>query len=135
MATKNDQVILNLKKEIEIKKKHLAKIEKFNPITNCNLEMDGVRLNLHVANKAQLLYYIAKIKSLEMSLAEVLPEETIMIAGYSSQEWISDLTAKYNHLNVSLEKERLQKLELQLHNLLSIDTKVELEIENLKSQI
>lgn len=135
MATKNDQVILNLKKEIETKKKHLAKIEKFNPVTHCNLEMEGIRVNIHVATKQQLMYYIAKIKSLDMAFTEVFPDETLTIAGYSATEWLSDLTAKFNHLSVSLEKERLQKLELQLHNLLSVDTKVELEIENLKAQI
>lgn len=143
MATKNDKVILSLKKEIEAKKKLLAKSSKFTPITNCSLELDGKRTNLHVATKDELLLLIAKLNAYEQSLKSYMPKvdssfcmaDKLTISGYATSEWLSDLSGKYNNLNVSIERDRLQKLEAKLHELLSVDTKVELEIENLKSQI
>jgi hypothetical protein len=135
MATKNDKVILNLKKEIETKKALLATSVKFNPITNCSLELDGTRYNLHVANKETLLLLIAKLNSFNKSLAEVMPGESLTISGYKVDHWMEDLIAKFNVLNVSNEKVRLQALEAKLYQLLSVDTKVEIEIEDLKKQI
>lgn len=135
MATKNDKVILDLKKEIEAKKKLLAAEVKFTPVTNCSLELDGIRYNLHVANQETLLMLIAKLSAMKTALATAMPGETLTIGGYPVAVWLEDLTMKFKVQNVSREKERLQKLEAKLHALLSIDTKVELEIEDLKSQI
>ena len=44
----NDELILQLKKQIEDKKKALRATEKFTPITNCSIELDGVRQNIQV---------------------------------------------------------------------------------------
>lgn len=135
MGSKNDKIILNLKKEIEVKKTNLSKIDKFKPVTNCNLELDTIRYNLHVANKDTLLYLIAKIHSLKKSLSEAMPEQTLVIGGYTADQWIGDLTDKFNILNINEEEKRLQKLEAKLHDLLSVDTKIELEIDDIKKQI
>lgn len=135
MGTKNDKVILSLKKEIEAKKKLLAKTTKFDPVTNCSLQLDGDRINIHVATKDDLLLQIAKLNALKIGLGVSAIEEQLFIGGYTIDEWLQDLTARYKYLNISNEKNRLQKLEEKLHNLLSVDTKVELEIEDLKSQI
>lgn len=135
MATKNDKVILDLKKEIEAKKKLLSSEPKFLPVTNCNLELDGTRYNLHVVNQETLLMLIAKLSAMKTALAIVMPNETLTFGGYPAAVWLEDLSMKFKVQNVSRERDRLQKLEANLHALLSIDTKVELEIEDLKSQI
>lgn len=135
MASKNDKLILTLKQEIEQKKNLLSKAQKFTPKTNCSLSIFGSSLNLHVANKEDLLRVIASVKSLELGLESCLPGETLMIGGYSSEEWLEDLINKFNNLNLSLEKARLKSLEEKLYNLLSVDTKVSLEIENIKKSI
>ena len=135
MATENDVKILALKEEIEKKKKQLTSGIKFSPVTNCSIALDGVRHNLHVETKDGLLLLIAKLNGLKKSLAEVMPSEQLVIEGYSVDDWLTDLVAKFNVLNISKERERLQKLESKLHNLLSVDKKVELEIEDLKDQI
>lgn len=135
MGTKNDKIILSLKKEIEAKKKVLASATKFTPVTNCSLELDSHRTNIHVAKKDELLLLIAKLNALKTGLVASMPGEKLIICGYPVDSWLSDLIAKYNVLNVTTEKERLQALQEKLHNLLSIDTKVELEIESIKEQI
>jgi hypothetical protein len=135
MATKNDEVIIGLKKEIEEKKANLAKVNKFNPVTNCNLVLDGNRYNIHASDKETLLLLIGKVSSVKMGLNKELPEEKLIIGGYTADEWLKDLKDKFAILNVSLEESRLKSLEKKLHNLLSTDKKVELEIDDLKKQI
>lgn len=135
MASKQDKVILNLKKEIEIKKENLGKTNKFVPITNCNLFLENNRINIHTLTKESILLYIAKLKALELALKQVLPDEVLMIDGYSVKDWIEDLVSKYNILNVNNEKERLRMLENKLNELLSNETKIDLELEKLKNQI
>lgn len=134
MANKNDKMILDLKKEIE-KKKKLIKDQKFNPITNCSLELDNVRYNLHVIPKETLLLLIGKLRSMEMGLQSVLPEEELKVSGFYVKEWVIDIQSKFSIANIAAEKERLKTLENKLHNLLSTDTKVGLEIEDLKKEI
>ena len=54
--SKNDDRILELKKQVEDKKKELAsKKTRFVPITNCILEMDGMTLNLNVLSESALI--------------------------------------------------------------------------------
>lgn len=135
MATKNDEVILGLKKEIEAKKALLAKNQKFTPVTNCNLEFEGRRYNIHVETKESLLLLIGRLASIKTGAAVEMPDETITIGGFSIDQWIKDMKSKYAILNVTLEEQRLKALEKKLHDLLSTDKKIELEIDDLKSQI
>ena len=39
----NDSRILILKKQIESKKEQLSKSTRFSPVTNCSIELDGIR--------------------------------------------------------------------------------------------
>lgn len=134
-SAKNDKVILDLKKEIEAKKKLLAKNSKFNPITNCSLKFENLTYNLHVINKQTILYLVAKLTALKTALYLQLPDETLEIDGFSVDDWLTDLINKFNLVNVSIEKEKLTRLENQLHSLLTTETKVELELDDIKKQI
>lgn len=131
----NDKVILDLKKKVEEKKKLLKSTERFNPKTNCALRFNGENYNLNVIEKPTILLLLAKFHSLNVALRDIYPEETLEISGYSISTWIEDLKSRFNTLNRRMEEDRLKVLEDKLHNLLSVDTKIELEIENLKSQI
>lgn len=131
----NDKTILDLKKKVEEKKKLLKSTERFSPKTNCALRFDGENYNLNVLEKQIILLVLAKFQSWKNSLREMYPEEILIISGYSIDLWIEDLKSRFNTLNRRLEEERLKTLEDRLHSLLSVDTKIELEIESLKSQI
>ncbi len=133
--SQNDKIILNLKNEIEIKKKSLNKAKKFSPITNCSIELFEKRFNLNVLDKSQLLYLISHLNALKSSLYSLYPNETLMISSFSIDEWLTDLQSKFEYLNIKIEEDRLKTLEDKLHNLLSVDTKVGLEIEGLKKLI
>ena len=130
MATKNDKVILNLQKDIETKTANIRKAERFQPITNCNLELYGTRYNINVLNKYQLQLITATLKSLATH-----SDEDFIINGFVLSSWITDLESKFATLTIQEEKSRLEALKKKLHDLLSIDTKVELEINDIMSKI
>lgn len=131
----NDSVILELKKQVEAKKALIKDSSKFSPITNASLELDGIRYNLHTLSKDTLLFVLAKVVALDNALLEILEEETLVLSGFPASEWITDLKARYAVLNANTEKERLRKLENRLHDLLSNDKKVELELDELKKSL
>lgn len=132
----NDKMILELQAQVEEKKKLLRATERFSPKTNCNLSFtNGERYNLNVVDKPTCLMLIGRLKSWKDALASVLPAETLEIGGFSVDLWISDLVSRFNMLNRLIEGIRLVSLQEKLHNLLSLDTKVELEINDLKKQI
>lgn len=131
----NDEVVLELRGQVNAKKKLLKDTEKFSPKTNCSLQLDGERFNLNVIEKPTILLLLGKLQGLKTSLYTILPDESLEIGGFSVDLWIGDLKNKFSTLNRKLEEERLKKLEEKLYNLLSLDTKVELEIENIKNQI
>lgn len=136
MATKkNDKTILALKKEIEDQKALLKSSEKFSPVTNLSLELDGQRINLNVLSPELLVQAMVKLHTYQRSAEELGVTEEFKLSGYKPSEWLIDLKAKYAMANRKKETERLKKLEDHLHNLLSLDTKVELEIDALKSEI
>lgn len=132
----NDELVLELRKQVEAKKKLLKSTEKFTPKTNCNIEFhNGNRYNINVLTKPGILSLLATLQAHKTALKELLPEETLEYSGFSVDLWIEDLKSKFNNLNRKLEEERLKALEAKLYNLLSLDKKVELEIEDIKNQI
>lgn len=131
----NDKMILELKKQVDTKKKLLKNAERFSPKTNCNLTLHNERYNLNVLDKPALLLLLAQLQGFNNSIKEVFPDEVLEISGFPVDLWIEDVKSKFSTLNRKLENERLIALEQKLHNLLSIDKKIELEIESIKKEI
>lgn len=127
MGTKNDKLILQLKKDIDLKKSLLLKSEKFNPETNCSLTLFGIKYNLHTQTSNNLLF----LKSFLLSLNS----PSLIVDGFKVEDWIKDIEVKYSMINLIAEKLRLKVLEDKLHSLLSADTKVSLEIESIMKSI
>lgn len=130
MAQKNDERIMQLKQQIETKRKELAsQTSKFTPVTNCLLVLDKVTYNLHVESSELLLI---KVNMMAMSAKDLgLDISNVMISGYSLEDWLDDIR---NYLKVQKykdEKRKLEKLEKQLDALLSDDKRTELEIDNI----
>ena len=62
--SKNDDRILELKKQIETKKKSISeKKVRFIPETNCVLNMDGMTINLNVCSDDALLLLLIRLNS------------------------------------------------------------------------
>ena len=57
------------------------------------------------------------------------------LSGYSVYSWIIDLKNRLSVINRNTEENRLKMLEKRLHNLLTVETKVELEIDEIASSL
>ena len=130
MATKNDERILMLKKQIEEKRQELGKQPRFSPITTCLFDREGCRVNIHAltsvkAINAMIVFfntYVISARDLNIDCAEV------ELDGFSVLDWMEDLKSKKAVVEYIAKKEQLTILEKKLDKLLSDDKKTELEI-------
>lgn len=132
LMSKNDDRILELKKQIETKKKSISeKKVRFIPETNCVLNMDGMTINLNVcSDDALLLLLLIRLNSYLMS-AKDLNMADFEISGYSVTAWIKDIKSKLEVSGLKKEESDLKKMESKLDKLLSDDKKTELEIDEI----
>lgn len=137
MATKNDERILMLKKQIEDKKKELGKQPRFSPVTTCMFNYQGNRINIHALTSIQdinamLVYFnMYVISAIDMGISC----EDVVFDGFSVTDWIEDLKSKRAVMEYSAKKEQLTSLEKKLDKLLSDDKKTELEIDSIEALI
>jgi hypothetical protein len=129
----NDQRILLLKKQIEDKKAQLNKSLRFTPITNCSIEVEGVRYNIQVLTREQLIMLMIKLNLYQMSAKDLNILNEFNICGYSVQDWIIDIKAKIDILSRKEEEKSLKAMEDKLIKLLSDGKKVELELNEIES--
>jgi hypothetical protein len=126
----NDDKILLLKTKVADKKALIAKAQKFSPITNLSLTLWGQNYNINTLDKDTLLFLAASLKAIQNTT-----DMNIKLCGFNLNDWIIDLQARYDILNIKEEEKRLKALEEQLHELLSTDKKVELKLEDLANSI
>jgi len=133
----NDEKIMQLKFQIQEKKKKLKNKKKFTPETNCNLELDGVRYNIQVPNKEILTTLLVKLNMYRLSVIDPHLEliDDFIISGYTVDEWIKDIKLKLEILRYEEEDRKLKELERKLENLLSHEKQVSLAIDEIESLI
>ena len=131
----NDEKIMQLKSQIGEKKKNLKTKKRFTPLTNCSIEIDGVRLNLQVLNKENLIHLLVKLNSYLLSAVDLGLEDEYNFSGYSIDQWITDIKLKLDILKYEEEDRKLKELERKLENMLSLEKQVELAINEIESLI
>jgi hypothetical protein len=127
----NDKKILDLKNVIDSKKSKLKPL-KFAPVTNCSIDLDGTRYNIHTLNPEALVFLLVKLNSYALSM-ENLNIKSFTISGYSIYNWISDIKTKIEILSQKEEEINLKALESKLSTLLSNDKRTELELESIEN--
>ena len=131
--SKNDDRILELKSQIESKKKELTeKKVRFSPETNCILELDGEKYNLNVCADEVLINLLIKLNMYLMS-ANNLGITPPNFSGYSVDLWMIDIKSKLAVSELRKEEVALRAMESKLDKLLSDDKKTELEIDEIAS--
>ncbi len=129
--SKNDDRILELKKQIEDKKAYLVNQKKrFSPETNCILELDGIKYNINVVTEDVLTMLVTKLNMYVMS-ADNLEIPHPLISAYSVDLWISDIKNKLFALGIKKEENDLKSMEANLTRMLSEDKKIELELDKI----
>lgn len=132
---KNDSRIMELKSQIETKRKLLKDAPKFSPETNCSIELDGTRYNLHAADKSDLIFLLCKLHTLQQAAQFYAYSDELMISGYPAKIWINDIRSRLKSMDHNREMKKLAFLESKLNALLSDDKKTELEIDNIASML
>ena len=132
MATaQNDEKIIKLKEQITQKKKQLDKSKRFIPATNCSIELDGVRSNIQVLTKDQLIFLLVKLNGYLMS-AKALEISDFSVCGYRAEEWMADIQLRIDILNRKDDENKLKDMESKLDRMLSDEKKTELEISEIE---
>lgn len=132
---KNDNTIMQLKEQIAQKKKSIGKIKRFSPLTSCSLDLDGTRYNLHVASRETLIYILCKMHLLnDMSKNLGYPNQCV-ISGFSTESWICDIADRLAIISQKEKIEQLAKMEEKLNQLLTVDTKTELQISEIAKML
>jgi len=130
----NDSKILELKKQIEEKKKKIKKSKKFTPNTNCVLTFQGITNNINVLNEEQLINLHINLVMFYNTAID-LDYNDVKLSGYSLPNWIEDVQSKIENLSIKKEVSKLNQMEEKLHQLLSNDKKVELEISAIEDML
>ena len=129
--SKNDDRILELKKQIEEKKKLLAdKNTRFVPETNCVLVMNKNSTNLNVCSDEELKLLLISLNAYLMS-AKNLGMDDFEISGYNATTWIKDVKSKLEISELKKQQSDLKAMEQKLDKLLSDDKKTELELDDI----
>lgn len=134
MSTINDKKILDFKKDIEEKELKLNTFKKADLFTNCNFIFEGERYNLQTMQREPLISIMIKLNIYLLS-AKDLGIKDYKISGFKIEEWIADMKSLLENIDIRDEKLKLKKLKDKLNNLLSDDKKVELELEDIESQL
>jgi hypothetical protein len=124
---KNDERILELRSQIKEKKLKLKTKKKFTPVTNCSIEIDGLRYNLNVLQKDLLILLLVKLQAYKMAANELNVNE-IKISGYDIKDWIADIQLKIEIISFIEKEDELKQIENKLNIMLSNEKKVEFEI-------
>lgn len=129
--SKNDEKVLQLKQQIEEKKKALSKIKKFTATTNCSINFEGSQININTLQKEGLVQLYVKLNALQQSATDLGLLDDFNISGYNISEWVEDVKNKLEALTIKQEEFKLKQMETRLTQLLSDDKKVELELEEI----
>jgi hypothetical protein len=135
MSNINDKKIMELKQQIAEKKVKLEGINRFVPVTNCSLELDGQRYNLNTLQKEQLIQLMIKVNLYSISAKDLKLDEDYIISGYKPEEWITDMKAKLNVISKKDEERKLKAMEEKLDRLLSDEKKTELELNDIEAML
>jgi len=133
-TNKNDQVVFALQEQIKKKKASLKSSERFSPITNCSLNIDGERHNLNVVDIDLCKILLMKIHLL-LTAAKDLQLEYVFFSGFSLEDWKTDLQSKLAYLGRKTEEAKLKTMEDKLQQLLSQEARVGIELESIANEL
>ena len=135
MSNVNDIKIMELKEQIVTKRDKLNSIKKFSPVTNCSIELDGVRYNIQVLTREQLILLLVKLNSYFYSAKALELLDDYIISGYKVEEWIVDMKARLDIISRKEEEKKLKSMEEKLDRLLSNEKKTELELSDIAEML
>lgn len=133
--SKNDDKIIALKKTIELRRESIGKPLRFTPKTSCVIELDGVRYNINVLQRDELILLACKLKSLSMAADSLNVTDQLVISGFPITMWGEDIGNRIGVIDQKNTLTQLEAMEAQLDKLLSGDKRTELEIDAIAAML
>ncbi len=133
--SKNDDKIIALKKTIELRRESIGKPLRFTPKTSCVIELDGVRYNINVLQRDELILLACKLKSLSMAADSLNVTDQLVISGFPITMWGEDIGNRIGVIDQKNTLTQLEVMEAQLDKLLSGDKRTELEIDAIAAML
>lgn len=99
-----------------------SKLNKFEPITNMNLDLFGKRYNLHVCNTEELEFLHHFLKN--------FPDE-IVVGNYTVRSWTKDIRNKADQWIVQKELIKLESILKKLQEMYTPEMKNQIEFDNI----
>ena len=135
MSTKNDEMILQLKKKVEEQKAELAKLPRtLQSETSTVFRQDVDNLNLRVMSVEQLKLLKVKLYTYAMAAADLKIDE-VVISGFSIDKWMHDIDMQISVLTRAEKEKKLKETETTLNRMLSDDKRTELELQELAKML
>lgn len=137
MSTKNDEMILQLKKKVEEQKAELAKLPRtLQSETSTVFRTDAENLNLRVMSVEQLKLLKVKLHAYAMSAIDLEIEiDEVVVSGFSIDKWMHDIDMQISVLTRAEKEKKLKETEATLNRLLSDDKRTELELQELAKML
>lgn len=133
MSTKNDEMILQLKKKVEEQKAELVKLPRtLQSETSTVFRQDVDNLNLRVMSVEQLKLLKVKLYTYAMAAADLeIGIDEVIISGFSIDKWMHDIDTQISVLTRAEKEKKLKETEATLNRMLSDDKRTELELQEL----
>lgn len=137
MSTKNDEMILQLKKKVEEQKAELAKLPRtLQSETSTVFRTDAENSNLRVMSVEQLKLLKVKLHAYAMSAIDLeIGIDEVVVSGFSIDKWMHDIDMQISVLTRAEKEKKLKETENTLNKLLSDDKRTELELEALAKSL
>lgn len=141
----SDDKTLELIKLIEEQKKEIAKIER--PVRKTNgsfIRFAGCPpININVEQDIAVLIDVAAFLFAVQSNYDNVAQNLIKIdnppeykhQGFTLSDWIHDIDMRIKKLQINSKKDRLEKLEARLNNIISPELKAKMELESIEKEL
>lgn len=131
-----DKQILNEITKIEKELKLIENYKKGSLLTNCTYKLNGETINLHVQNSTGPLINIysdilQKEFFYEKARAALKSKATLLIYGFTPEDWKEDLETISNYLRIKEREKVLRSCLVRLNSILSKEEKDKQEFENI----
>lgn len=143
-AGSTDQKTLDLIKEVARQRAEIAQAEKPNWKTNCNfswVEGKADVIVLHVEKDIkkliQIAAFLAEKESSYLDMAAQLGVEAPPFTwnGYGVGEWIEDIKARINKIQINTKKAKFELLEERLNKIISPELRAQMELEAIANEL
>ena len=142
----NDDVIIELKKEIERRKKEIENTESnFPNKTNMTFSFSerlSDSVNINTINSVEALIKMhSTLKSMKDTYeesAKILSVENVpkfTWMGFEFDKWECDIKNKISRIQINEKKSKLNQLETKLNQLMSVELKTKLSLDEITSEL